>query len=1143
MDSHLLFNWAVRASLLLAVAWPVVKLMERRSATVAHRLLAVLFLCMLIVLPVTMATAPGWRWTVPLWKVATTADSRVDDNAPPRPIASAFDLRDAENARPFPASHGIERMQSDRVGDDVSKAAAPSTESVTQVAPAGGPAESPDPAIAAPARTGELTGRRYGLTWPRIAWVMWLAIAGLLVIRFARSVGQLRRVVSGTEAASPRIANQVQSLSRRCGLKRSVRVLLSKYGAMPMACWVGRWVIIVPKELESWSEELQEITLLHELGHVARRDVWVDYLAQGVLCILWPNPLAWLAAADTRRLRERACDEWSLARYGKDAKTYALSLLEVVRRCQRQELQAACAIADKRGLESRLKWLFSCPMTRRCRVLVSVPTALTALGLAIVIATAQPTEGSRHDDQPASPELAPVAKSQEPSPAIPAVSVRGTVQDQAGNPIAGASVVLRANVGGIQYAMGLQHARDVLARTRTDSLGRYEFSGIGLPPRFVDAIDKLRTGKPGAQVLAWADTAGLQWKPVSSFKEANVDFRLESQADVAGVASDAEGEPLEDAVLTVVGFTKATNNVDSFLNDPGDLNLIHSEVQFTATTGNGRFSLAKMPRDYRVAVRLESHSGHRTFFVIDTGTGAFNEIDYRNAGRESVPVHRTPIRVTADQQPFVRISVVDAQGNPVSGGGVEAIDSRRHYGGSAAVDSDGTALLVVNRPGLHEVYYASDPLSPMIGVVQQVNIQPEGNDPVVMQLPASRVLRGRVVDSDTGAPVPGVYVSGNSTNADQTQLPGTGSMAVSGTDGHFELPVTKGVCKLSIRHEVDGYFVPTYAARRSAGPDPVYPTVTITDEEPIDEVVVKVARGLVVKGTVVDEQGLPVRGIQVTATTQGGSYRQTATVTDTDGAYRFAGLSPYVPTRIAAWSESGAAEETIGSTEDHPWQKTLTKNVALKLISATSVVGRVTQAGRPVSGVSVRLFRAGPADPGEQGVRFSLSGKTVTDAQGKYRLAGLTKGDRYYLDVEPLGGAEVRDWRYAMPYSHTVEVEDGETIELPDAELKPHGQTLSGVVVDPDGNAVEGITVSASLASGTPLSRPQKGPPPWTETDDQGRFELSHLPDEPISLMAFKANPSGGRILHASHASPEMNANDIRIVFDPSLFEEPEDLD
>ena len=85
---------------------------------------------------------------------------------------------------------------------------------------------------------------------------------------------------------------------------------------------------------------------------------------------------------------------------------------------------------------------------------------------------------------------------------------------------------------------------------------------------------------------------------------------------------------------------------------------------------------------------------------------------------------------------------------------------------------------------------------------------------------------------------------------------------------------------------------------------------------------------------------------------------------------------------------------------------------------------------------------------------------------------------------------------------------DRDVIELPDAHLLTRNQSLRGIVVNPDGKPVPGITVSASLASGEMLSRPQVGPPPWEETDEQGQFSLELLPDKPIKLMAYKANPA-----------------------------------
>ena len=729
-----------------------------------------------------------------------------------------------------------------------------------------------------------------------------------------------------------------------------------------------------------------------------------------------------------------------------------------------------------------------------------------------------------------SADLMPVTVTSEPSSGTPAATVRGMVADKAGKPLAGATVVLRAKLGGIQYAGGLQHCRDVLARTTTNEAGEYAFSNIGIPPRLVENIDLLRRGQPGLQVLAWSDGYALAWKDINHFDVEGADLLLQNPAEVSGVALDSDGAAIAEGELAAMGFTEATGDIKKFLNDPGDLNLIRSEVQFTAPVRDGEFSLPNIPPGYYISVRLESPAGDRQFFFVDTGNTTLKQAGDHNSSRVKVPLHRTPIRVTAERLPVVRVKVVDADGNPVAGGGVQAITAEHQYGGSAGVGADGTATMIVNNAGSHKLNYNGDPLHPAVGHSQEVDIQLGGTS-IELRLPASQTLNGKVVDGDSGEPVPGVYVAGG------------GSMAVSGTDGRFTLRVKEGECQLAVRHEVAGYLAPTYALSRDASTQPALPTVTVTPDSAPEEVTLKLSRGLVVEGAVLDERGSSIPGVQVMASFRGQPYRRVATTTDAAGRYRFTGLSPYVPIAIATLSNIGAAEETIAATEDQPWDQTLTKHVDLKMVSATTLVGRVVQQDEPIAGVTVRLHRAAPRDPNERGTSFFPTGETATDEKGKFQLSGLRQGDRYYLEVEPVGDAEVRDWRYASPYTQTVEVANGSTIELPDAVLKSSGQTLAGVVVDPDGNPLEGISVSARFASGRNLSRPQHGPPPWTKTDAEGRFSLTHLPDESLSLMAYKANPAGGRILHPSHVSPAMNADDIRIILDPSLLEEPEDLD
>src|SRR5262249_46130888 len=80
MDATPTFDWAIRATLLLAIAVLLARLLERRSASAAHQLLATGLGCILLVLPPGMSFLPGWEWTVPAWEGAAPFELCSDSN-------------------------------------------------------------------------------------------------------------------------------------------------------------------------------------------------------------------------------------------------------------------------------------------------------------------------------------------------------------------------------------------------------------------------------------------------------------------------------------------------------------------------------------------------------------------------------------------------------------------------------------------------------------------------------------------------------------------------------------------------------------------------------------------------------------------------------------------------------------------------------------------------------------------------------------------------------------------------------------------------------------------------------------------------------------------------------------------------------
>ena len=251
----------------------------------------------------------------------------------------------------------------------------------------------------------------------RLAVIIWLvgavASAGVLLVGLAR--------LRWLRASSSRVKDGpwhrlCADLSRSCGLNRSVDLLLGPRPGLVATWGWRRPAVMLPASAAEWSAERMRIVLLHELAHACRGDWMLQMAAEGLRCLWWFNPLAWMVRARLHRESEHAADDLVLAR-GVSPDIYATHLVELARevRKHRRTWLPAPAMARPSHLKRRLSAMLSShtnrrPLTRLDRfgslsVLVLASMVVTGLQVGPVSASrsAESAGSAVEQEQPAAP--------------------------------------------------------------------------------------------------------------------------------------------------------------------------------------------------------------------------------------------------------------------------------------------------------------------------------------------------------------------------------------------------------------------------------------------------------------------------------------------------------------------------------------------------------------------------------------------------------------------------------------------------------------------------------------------------------------------------------------------------------------------
>ncbi len=231
----------------------------------------------------------------------------------------------------------------------------------------------------------------------RVPWTGFYAAGMLLVMaRFLAGAWRMRQMVRHAIPADYAV-RAAASIREELGIARVVRVLHSEEAQVPMTWGVRRAIVLLPAAAREWPAARLHAVLLHEMVHVARHDLLAQMVAQAACCLYWFHPLAWVAARQLRKERERACDDAVLNR-GITAPDYAGHLMELARvLVERQaSLADAPAMAEAGDLEDRVRALLDhgrnrTPLTRGAAAAVAAMACVLVLS---VTSLAQPGRGA-----------------------------------------------------------------------------------------------------------------------------------------------------------------------------------------------------------------------------------------------------------------------------------------------------------------------------------------------------------------------------------------------------------------------------------------------------------------------------------------------------------------------------------------------------------------------------------------------------------------------------------------------------------------------------------------------------------------------------------------------------------------------------
>ncbi len=894
------------------------------------------------------------------------------------------------------------------------------------------PAEIAPPAIieAPAAPLAPVTRPRFDIksSWRELAvWIYLFGVAFQLVL-LTRNIVRVRRALN---ACVPLDNAVLRPIAARLKIARLPRLLQSASGS-PFLVGIIRPTIVVPQTLD---KAHLEAVFAHELAHLRRKDLTWNALLWALQTALWFHPLSWFCRRFHALEVESACDELTLQLTPIAPKSYGALLIGA------ESAQSSPLVAGVNdhffALKVRLSRLNRAPMQPRRRAAWLLSGALLLSFVAVV-----PIEFK--------------ARAQNKAKAVGETqSLRGTVRDFNGNPVAGATITIMEP---------MDNGGEPKAQTQTDANGKF-------------ALDKLKIDQYGVVVFVDAGQRGVTEKQfdLNSADDAdNFAVKLPHRSFASLVLLNQNQRPVKGVEVRLF---RVGGSFNSWMAMPRAV-----KARYRATSDEaGIVNFGPLPLGMLAQFELADQISKPTKFGLGDlrGGGQYALL----AAEDAVRLDRQGVLRTVTLVPSIRLEgrVTTETGNAKGNvlilarriNAAEAVgndEKREQLIAQTRSNAQGRYVMDGLRPGRYYVwiYPEKQLVKDFIGPSYERDLTQKTNR-VDFKLSRGAIIQGVVVAKNTGKPVKGqtMWLFDSQEN---------NQYVITDARGYFRFRALGGKQRLRVHENGSNSPPPGFSL-----PAKSEFNFTIKNGEKREFKIELPGKGVTkpTSGIVVGPDGQGVAGAQV-------FYRPLASwsvavkesvLTNASGRFALPAKDSDKPVQLFADKD---AATTPYSTIALPGESA---RLQLAPDAWAVVEGRVIDENkRPLEGIKVELTHWYS--------RTGITGeKTWTDKNGQFRFARVRPNSSVWVRSAKTGYLESNNTDFAP-------LQPGQTRRV-ELTMRRAPKTLQGVVYGENGQPASGYSVAASGGNNA------------VATDKNGRFAIPQVFAGQISVTVYGPKQPG----------------------------------